>query len=104
MFGFDAGIDSALPWASPSELRSSGSVRNLRLLQVQNGFPAVLSNRILLRGFSNPTLLNRNLRFAEVYVWRRGWDSNPRGACAPSRFRVGAVMTASVPLLKSVRH
>ena len=33
--------------------------------------------------------------------WRRGWGSNPRGANAPNRFRVGAVMTTSVPLQKA---
>ena len=31
-------------------------------------------------------------------VWRRRWDSNPRGACAPNGFRVRAVMSTSVPL------
>ena len=30
--------------------------------------------------------------------WRRGWDSNPRAACATKRFRVVSVMTTSVPL------
>src|SRR3989338_9613417 len=34
--------------------------------------------------------------------WRKGWDSNPRWAFAHSRFRVGAVMTASVPFQCSV--
>ena len=42
-----------------------------------------------------------HLRFLFFYltskIWRRGWDSNPRGF-APIRFRGGAVMTASVPL------
>lgn len=31
-------------------------------------------------------------------IWRRGRDSNPRGSKLPIRFRVGAVMTTSVPL------
>jgi hypothetical protein len=31
-------------------------------------------------------------------VWRRGWDSNPRGSCPPTRFRGGPVTTTSVPL------
>lgn len=36
-----------------------------------------------------------------MLIRRRGRDSNPRGSAKlPIRFRVGAVMTASVPLLK----
>ena len=31
-------------------------------------------------------------------TWRRGWDSNPRGSCPPTRFRGGPVTTTSVPL------
>ena len=31
-------------------------------------------------------------------VWRRGWDSNPRAACATRRFRGAPVTTTSVPL------
>ena len=36
--------------------------------------------------------------------WRRGWGSNPRGANAPNRFRVGAVMTTSVPLQEAINN
>jgi hypothetical protein len=35
---------------------------------------------------------------ADGQAWRRGWDSNPRGSCPPTRFRGGPVTTASVPL------
>ena len=35
---------------------------------------------------------------ADRRAWRRGWDSNPRGSCPPTRFRGGPVTTASVTL------
>ncbi|MCD6047849.1 MAG: hypothetical protein K0S08_1496 [Gammaproteobacteria bacterium] len=37
------------------------------------------------------------------FIWRRGWDSNPRGDFSPNRFRVGAVMTASSTSPKLLR-
>ena len=39
-----------------------------------------------------------DLRLMWPMVWRRGWDSNPRGSCPPTRFRGGPVTTTSVPL------
>ncbi len=40
----------------------------------------------------------REMAIFDARKWRRGWDSNPRGTDAPNRFRVGAVVAASVPL------
>ncbi len=37
-------------------------------------------------------------KFKASLMWRRGRDSNPRGALTPIRFRVDAVMATSVPL------
>ncbi len=42
---------------------------------------------------------SRMFMVRERTMWRRGWDSNPRGGVKPpSRFRVGPVTTTSVPL------
>ena len=73
----------AHPWAS----------RHSYVLVQQDSSPCGFSSSknnylLLLRVF----LTRRRRR------WRRGWDSNPRGAYAPNRFRVCAGMTASVPL------
>ena len=56
----------------------------------------------LFGGNSEQTALRADHIFgseADFDFWRKEWDSNPRGACAPSRFRIGAVMTTSVPFL-----
>jgi hypothetical protein len=45
-----------------------------------------------------PSASRASLLFFLSGKWRRGRDSNPRSLKKDSRFRVGPVMTASVPL------
>src|SRR5947209_10589863 len=43
-----------------------------------------------------------SLSFANIYGWRRGWDSNPRAGYPTRRFRGVPVTTTSVPLRAGV--
>ena len=48
--------------------------------------------------FSGIEKVHRNSIKNTVDLWRTGWDSNPRAACATTWFRVRAVMTTSIPV------
>src|SRR4030095_8581487 len=39
--------------------------------------------------------ITQNRKFAIPQIWRRGEDLNPRGTCAPIRFRVGRLQPGS---------
>jgi hypothetical protein len=48
-----------------------------------------------LRPPNGQPALTQNRKFAIPRIWRRGEDLNPRGTCAPIRFRVGRLQPGS---------
>ena len=79
-YGGEGGIASAHPWASPSLCSDRCAV--------QIGYPADLSNPIPSGYGFSPTHRNERPRISgALHSWRRGWDSNPRGALTPAGFQ-----------------
>jgi hypothetical protein len=74
-------------------------------------FPHTRSPGVLLQPLGHLSACQQEIRHGRYHaldrrwrplvgsdLWRRGWDSNPRGSCPPTRFRGGPVTTTSVPL------
>jgi hypothetical protein len=88
--GWRRGRDSNPGWSFP-HTRSPGVL--LQPLGHLSGYQQETSLPATVRG----TAVTDPRRMWSM-VWRRGWDSNPRGSCPPTRFRGGPVTTTSVPL------
>ena len=88
--GGEGGIDSA-PSASP--------LRGAALSAASAPAPKRwLSNRRVFIKTNLTPIKQQPHKWGCCFIWRRGWDSNPRGAYAPNGFRIRAVMATSVPL------
>ncbi len=82
---------------------SFGQLGHLSIGEASPREKPVDSQESRVESFCQP-LLTLDSQLSTFFLWRRGWDSNPRGGFwPPNRFRGGPVMTTSVPLLNHSR-